>query len=153
MFQPNDGLDAAIEREKDRLLHVAELLEQDSILYRVDPWGDECTNCFNTRKITRRFKGMATRIRRFWGTAVQPITDVQLAEMIMGNLQLLNWSGKGARRGLLCDPMRDVRVAQELERLRDFVRTWSGDGCLQTFEDRQRFRKAAGLLLTSLPPP
>lgn len=110
-----------IERERDKLLHVAELLEDDALLYRLKrPYFDDepyCFYCAETQRITRRFNGMAKRIRRFWGWAVKPVTDEALAEMIAGNLKVLNWTRKGSIP-VLCDPQRDIAVARELEQLR-----------------------------------
>ena len=36
--------------------------------------------------------------------------------------------------------------------LETFLRIWMGDGRLQTYEDRERFRAQAGQMLASLPP-
>jgi len=37
----------------------------------------------------------------------------------------------------------DLLAAAEIEGLREFIEFWIFDGRLQTFEDRERFRKAA----------
>lgn len=114
-----DELSCAMERERDKLLHVAVLLEADDICYKVDwTFGQPCTHCQRVYDMTRKFRGMALRIRRFWGWAVHPVTDEKLAEMISGNLRILGWRRKGRIPGVLCDPMRDIAVARELERLR-----------------------------------
>lgn len=102
-----------IERERDKLLHVAELLEDDAFLYRIDPFGDECLNCSETRRITRRFRGMATRIRRFWGAAVQVVSDERVHDQIQCKLRLLRGGGPVA-----ADPMAELAILREVLALR-----------------------------------
>lgn len=113
-----ESLEYVIEVERDKLLHVAKLLEVNDICYKVD-WtlGQPCTHCRRVYDMTRKFRGMAARIRRFWGCAVQPVTDEMLAEMISSKLKVLNWKRKGIIP-VASDPMRDLAVARELQRLR-----------------------------------
>lgn len=106
-----------MERERDKLLHVAELLEADRVWHKVEWHEALCPHCERVYAMTRKFNAMALRIRRFWGWAVRPVTDVELSEMIANNLKVLNWRKKGAIP-ILCDPQRDIAVARELELLR-----------------------------------
>lgn len=106
-----------MERERDKLLQVAEILEQAGLDYKVDWLFPACHQCDRVNRLTRKFNAMAKRIRRFWGWAVRPVSDEQLADMIQGNLKVLNWTRKGSIP-VLCDPARDIAIARELQRLR-----------------------------------
>jgi hypothetical protein len=106
-----------MKRERDKLLYVAELLEEYGRDYRVDWFFPRCHNCERIDRSTRRFEAMAKRIRRFWSWAVRPVSDEQLDEMIQDNLKVLNWTKKGSIP-ILCDPARDIAIARELQRLR-----------------------------------
>lgn len=106
-----------IERERDKLLHVAELLEWDADLYRLKRphFADEdyCFYCEETQRITRRFRAMAVRIRRFWGAAVQIVTDDRVHEMIRCHLRLLHGDGP-----VPADPMAELAILREVLALR-----------------------------------
>lgn len=106
-----------IERERDKLLYVAELLEMDSYCHDTNDQWPRCNHCDQVNQMRRKFRGMAARIRRFWGCAVQPVTDEKIAEMISDKLTILNWKRLG-RIPVMSDPMRDIGVARELQRLR-----------------------------------
>jgi hypothetical protein len=92
----------AIERERDKLLHVAELLERGA--YEFD------------ERRYRVFGAMAKRIRRFWGAAVQIVPDDRVRELIETKVRLLNCRRKGV--SFPCDPMSELAILREVLALR-----------------------------------
>lgn len=94
-------MSGVIGRERDKLLHVAELLERCEYV--------DCDRRF------RVFAAMATRIRRFWGAAVQIVPEDHIRDMIESKIRLLN-GRKG--QSFPCDPMSELAIMREVIALR-----------------------------------
>lgn len=107
-----------LKKESEKLLHVAELLEADAYLYKVDEDDWHCWRCEMYARRSRLFRAMATRIRRFWGSAFQHIPSEELHDTIRDGIATLNLRKVGQSYRCLSTPMQTLSVIREVLALR-----------------------------------